>query len=461
MTKNSYDISPQDLGLFTDLYELTMAQTYFSQGMFGQATFGLFARSYPPNRGYFVCAGLEDALDYLEHLCVTPEAVDYLHATGMFTGEFLEFIANLKFTGRVRAMPEGRVFFTNEPVLEIDGPIIEAQLVETLIINQMNFQSLQATKAARCSWAARGRGISDFGARRAPGVDSGLTMARSGYMVGFQSTSNVLAAQRYGIPPAGTMAHSLITAYPTELEAFRAYARAFPNRTILLLDTYDTIAGAHNAAVVGREMEAEGHRLVGVRLDSGDYADLSRKVRAILDGAGLDYVRIVASGGIDEYRIDSLVSEGAPIDLFGVGTKVTTSADAPYSDMSYKLASYNGQPVMKLSPEKVSPPGCKQVYRLREGEGPYMRDVVTLQDEDLPGGETLLETVMEDGRKTRAAPSLAEVRERFSNDFVLLDDHFKQLYNPPRYPVTYSPALQRLTNDVQGKILESLEDAGH
>ena len=460
MASNSYDISPLDLDLFTDLYELTMAQTYFSQGMFGPATFGLFARSYPPNRGYFVLAGLEDALDYLESLCMSPEGVDYLHSTGMFTGEFLEFISNLSFTGTVRAMPEGRIFFTNEPVLEVDAPIIEAQLVETLLINQLNFQSLQATKAARCVWAAQGRTISDFGARRAPGVDASLTMARSGYIGGFQSTSNVLAARRYGIPPAGTMAHSLITAYPTELEAFRAYAQAFPQRTILLLDTYDTIAGAYNAVVVGREMEAEGHRLVGVRLDSGDYADLSSKVRAILDEAGLEYVRIVASGGIDEYRIDSLVSQGAPIDLFGVGTKVTTSADAPYSDMSYKLASYDGQPVMKLSPEKVSPPGAKQVFRLPQGDGKFDRDVVALQDEDLPGGESLLETVMEGGRKTRPAPSLDEMRDRFNRDFGRLDDHFKQLHNPPRYPVTYSPKLQRLTSEVQGAIMESLEYAG-
>ena len=461
MNQSAYHITRADLGLFTDLYELTMAQTYFAQGMSGQATFGLFARSYPPNRGYFVCAGLEDVLDYLETLSITPQAVDYLHATGMFTGEFLEYIGGIRFTGRVRALPEGRVFFTNEPALEVDAPIIEAQLAETVIINRLNFQTLQATKAARCVWAAQGRGISDFGARRAPGVDAGLAMARSGYVAGFQSTSNVLAAERYDIPPAGTMAHSLITAFPTELEAFRAYAHAFPDRTILLLDTYDTIAGAHNAAIVGREMAAAGHKLVGVRLDSGDYADLSRKVRRILDDAGLDYVRIVASGGIDEYEIERLVKEGAPIDLFGAGTKVTTSADAPYSDMSYKLACYDGQPVMKLSPEKVSPPGAKQVYRITDGNGQFERDVVALREEDSPGGEPLLETVMEGGQKTRSSPTLAEMRDRFNQDFSRLDDHFKQLRNPPPYPVTYSPGLQRLTGQVQGRILESLEDAGH
>ena len=444
------------LGLFTDLYELTMAQTYFEQRMFAPATFGLFVRSYPPNRGYFVCAGLEDALEYLENLHFDGDSLDYLSATGMFTEDFLEYMGGLRFTGSVRAMPEGRLYFTNEPVMEVTAPIIEAQLVETLIINRLNLQSLQATKAARCVWAAQGRTLSDFGARRAPGVDGAMSMARAGYVVGFQSTSNVLAAQRYGIPPAGTMAHSLITTFPTEIEAFRAYAQAFPDRTILLLDTYDTIQGAWHAAEVGREMEAAGHKLVAVRLDSGDYAELSRQVRRILDQAGLEYVRIVASGGLDEYEIDKLIQGGAPIDLFGVGTKVGSSADAPYSDMSYKLVCYDGQPVMKLSPEKVSPPGAKQVYRLQETDRRFAQDIVALQEEKLPGGEPLLETVMESGQRTRPAPSLTEIREQFSRDFQQLDDHYKRIYNPPRYPVTFSARLQRQTNRVQAQLLDNI-----
>ena len=444
------------LGLFTDLYELTMAQTYFEQSMFAPATFGLFVRSYPPNRGYFVCAGLEDALEYLENLHFDGDSLDYLSATGMFTEDFLEYMGGLRFTGSVRAMPEGRLYFTNEPVMEVTAPIIEAQLVETLIINRLNLQSLQATKAARCVWAAQGRTLSDFGARRAPGVDGAMSMARAGYIVGFQSTSNVLAAQRYGIPPAGTMAHSLITTFPTEIEAFRAYAQAFPDRTILLLDTYDTIQGAWHAAEVGREMDATGHKLVAVRLDSGDYAELSRQVRRILDQAGLEYVRIVASGGLDEYEIDKLIQGGAPIDLFGVGTKVGSSADAPYSDMSYKLVCYDGQPVMKLSPEKVSPPGAKQVYRLQETDRRFAQDIVALQEEKLPGGEPLLETVMESGQRTRPAPSLTEIRERFNRDFQQLDDHYKRIHNPPRYPVTFSARLQRQTNRVQAQLLDNI-----
>ena len=434
MSQRAYHITRADLGLFTDLYELTMAQTYFERGMLAPATFDLFFRSYPPNRGYMVCAGLEDVLDFLEGVSFGDGSREYLRITGMFTEDFLDFLGELQFTGSVRALPEGRIFFANEPVLEVTAPMIEAQLVETLVINRLNLQSLQATKAARCVWAAQGRVISDFGARRAPGVDGALAMARSGYIAGFQSTSNVMAARRYDIPPAGTMAHSMITAFPTELEAFRAYAAAFPQRTILLLDTYDTIAGARNAALVGREMEAQGRRLVGVRLDSGDYLDLSRKVRRILDDAGLDYVRIVASGGIDEYEIERLVREGAPIDIFGVGTKVATSADAPYCDMSYKLSCYDGRPVMKLSPEKVSPPGAKQVYRLKGDRERFERDVVALAEEDVPGGEPFLETVMEGGRKTRPEPPLLEVRERFNADFDRLDGPVQVDREPAHVP---------------------------
>ena len=458
LNNTSYTPSPDRLSLFTDLYELTMAQTYFNRRMFAPATFGLFVRSYPPNRGYLVCAGLEDALEYLENLQFDPDSLDYLRATGMFTSAFLEYLGQLRFTGSVRAIPEGRLYFANEPALEVTAPIIEAQLVETLVINRLNFQCSQATKAARCVWAAQGRTLADFGARRAPGADSALSMARAGYIVGFQSTSNVLAAQRYAIPPSGTMAHSFITTFPSEIDAFRAYAAAFPDRTILLLDTYDTIQGAWNAAAVGRELAAAGHQLTAVRLDSGDYAELSRQVRRILDDAGLNEVRIVASGGLDEYSIDELVQGGAPIDIFGVGTKVSAAADAPYTDMSYKLTAYAGQPVMKLSPGKVSPPGAKQVYRLRESGGRFDRDIVALQEEKLPGGEPLLETVMEQGRRTRPAPPLSEIRERFNRDFQQLDDHHKRLYNPPHYPVTYTPALQQLTNRVQGQLLEQLTE---
>ena len=458
MTQSAFHIARADLGLFTDLYELTMAQTYFAEGMFGPATFDLFLRNYPPNRGYLVCAGLEDTLEFLEGVSFGDGARQFLRDTQLFSEDFLDYMGDLRFSGEVRAMPEGRIFFANEPILEVTAPIIEAQLIETLLINRMNLQSLQATKAARCVGAARGRAVSDFGARRAPGVDGALTMARSGYIGGFQSTSNVLAARRYGIPPAGTMAHSLITSYPTELEAFRAYAKAFPNRTILLIDTYSTIDGAYNAVQVAREMEESGHKLVGVRLDSGDYGELSRRVRGILDDAGLAYVQIVVSGGLDEYEIARLLEGGAPIDIFGVGTRVSVSSDAPYSDMSYKLVCYDGRPVMKLSQDKVSPPGAKQVFRMGDSAGVFERDIVALRDERLPGGEPLLDTVMENGQRTRPAPALAEARDRFWKDFERLGDHYKRVVGPPRYPVTPSPRLRRLEHQVEAELLQNIEN---
>ena len=452
-TSSTLPLTPQELGLFTDLYELTMAQAFYRQGMFAPASFSLFIRQYPPHRGYLVSAGLEDVLDYLEGLRLGEASIEYLRSTGIFTSDFLDYLRGLRFTGSVRAIPEGRLYFANEPVLEITAPIIEAQLAETFIINQVNFQTLLATKAARCVWAAQGRGLADFASRRTHGTDAALKMARCSYIAGFQSTSNVLASQRYGIPPAGTMAHSFISSFPSEVEAFRAYAETFPNRTILLLDTYDTTAGAWNAVEVAKEMEEAGNRLVAVRLDSGDFRQLSSQVRRILDQVGLEYVKILASGGLDEYELDSLVQAGAPIDLFGVGTRVGVSGDAPYSDMVYKLVEYDGRPVTKLSVGKAYPPGRKQVYRLRRPDGVFDRDIVALEDEGLPGGEPLLQPVMANGRRVAPNPSLEEIRQRFIEDFAALDQHHKRLRNPPAYPVTFSNRLNRLMAQVQERIL--------
>ena len=439
-------------GLFCDLYELTMAQTFFRRKMFGTATFSLFIRSYPPNRGYLVSAGLEDVLDFLEKLQFGPEPLDYLASTGMFAADFLEYLAGLRFTGSVRAIPEGRLYFADEPVLEITGPIIEAQMVETLAINQINLQTLLATKAARCVWAAQGRPVTDFGSRRTQGTDAALKMARCAYIAGFQSTSNVMAAARYGMPPSGTMAHSFISTFMSETEAFRAYAQTFPDRAILLIDTYDTLEGAGKAVEVAKEMEVEGHRLVAVRLDSGDFDNLSRQVRGIFDHAGLDYVKILASGGLDEFQVESLVHGGAPIDIFGLGTKVGVSADAPWSDMAYKLVCYDGRPVMKLSQDKSYRPGAKQVYRLTDRQGMFAQDVIALEEERPAAGDPLLEPVMEHGRLIGPSPPLDQIRERFDHDFERLDPHIKVLGGPPRYPVAVSPALERLTNRVQSSI---------
>ena len=457
MTAPKLPLPGDDLGLFTDLYELTMAQAFFRQGMSATATFSLFIRTYPPNRAYFVSAGLEDVLSYLSNLNFSPQAIDYLRDLGIFSDDFLEYLSGMRFTGSVRAIPEGRLYFTDEPAVEVTAPIIEAQLAETYIINQVNLQSMLATKAARCVWAAQGRGIADFASRRTQGTDAALKMARASYIAGFSSTSNVLAASLYGMPPAGTMAHSFVSAFDSELAAFRAYAATFPDRTTLLIDTYDTIAGAWNAVRVAKEMEAgkdtQKGRLVAVRLDSGDFDELSRKVRRILDDSGLDYVKILASGGLDEYQLDTLARAGAPIDLFGVGTKAGVSADAPWSDMAYKLVCFDGRPVMKLSPDKVSLPAAKQVYRIRDADGLFARDIIALDDEEHPGGLPVLEEVMKDGRRTSPAPTLEEIRSRFQEDFAALDERFKALNNPPRYPVSFSGRLERLTSEVQEEAL--------
>lgn len=455
MNRSILILPANDLGLFTDLYELTMAQAFYQQGMFAPATFSLFARQYPPNRAYLVAAGLDDVLAYLENFHFSPDNLDYLRSTGIFDGNFLEYLKDLRFTGSVRAIPEGRLFFANEPVLEVTAPIIEAQIAETFIINQVNFQSLLTTKAARCVFAAQGRPLADFAARRTHGIDAALKMARCGYIAGFQSTSNVLASQRYGIPPSGTMAHSRISSFVSEIDAFRAYAESFPDRAVLLLDTYDTIQGAYHAAVVAREMKAAGHKLVAVRLDSGDFADLSQRVRRILDEANLGYVKIVASGGLDEYEIERLVQAQAPIDSFGVGTKVGVSADAPWSDMAYKLVAYNGRPVMKLSADKASMPGPKQVMRLLDTNGKFSRDIIAQSDESLPGAEPLLQSVMSNGQPTAPSPTLDEIRNTLANDLQRLDDQHKGLYNPPHYPVGISGQLEQLARQVRSNIEES------
>ena len=453
MTAPKLPLPGNDLGLFTDLYELTMSQAFLRQGMSATATFSLFTRTYPPNRAYFVSAGLDDVLDYLSNLNFSERAIDYLQATGIFSDDFLEYLSGVRFTGSVRAIPEGRVYFTDEPAVEITAPLIEAQLAETFIINQVNLQSMLATKAARCVWAAKGRGIADFASRRTQGTDAALKMARASYIAGFSSTSNVLAASLYGMPPAGTMAHSFISSFPSELAAFRAYAASFPDRTILLLDTYDTIAGTWNAVQVAKEMEDGGTRLMAVRLDSGDFDALSRKVRKILNESGFDDVKILASGGLDEYELETLVNDGAPIDLFGVGTKAGVSADAPWSDMAYKLVCYDDRPVMKLSPDKVSLPGAKQVFRTKDANGMFAKDIIALHDEELPGGLPLLEEVMRNGKRTGQPVTLEEVRKRFQEDFSSLDGRFKVLNNPPLFPVSISGKLERLTSEVREEAL--------
>jgi nicotinate phosphoribosyltransferase len=436
--------SGERLELLTDLYELTMAASYFENAMADPATFSLFIRKFPTDRAYFVAAGLQDLLDFAVNFHFSDSDLSYLEGIGTFSDDFLAYLKDMRFTGSIRALAEGEIFFENEPIIEVTAPIVEAQILETFAINTINLQSMIATKAARCIYAASGRRLVDFSLRRTHGTDAGLKVARSSYIAGFVATSNVLAGKLYGIPITGTMAHSYISSFGDELEAYRAYARSFPDRTILLIDTYDTVAGAQKAAVVGREMAREGHKLIGVRLDSGDMARLSQQVRKILDDAGLDDTEVFASSSFDEYKIANTITEGAMIDAFGVGTKMGVSSDAPYFDMVYKLVQYGGRPIMKLSTGKVNLPGEKQIFRKMDPQGRFSEDVIGAWDETIEDARPLLEPVMESGQLLRSHPSLEEVRERFRKNFESLEDSYKALEGAPSYPVTLSPRIEAL-----------------
>jgi nicotinate phosphoribosyltransferase len=440
------------LALLTDLYQLTMAACYFDQEMQGEATFSLFIRKYPARRSYFVAAGLSEALQYLETLRFTGEDLAYLASTGLFAARFLDFLQGVRFTGEVWAQPEGSIFFEDEPILEVSAPILEAQLAETFIINAVSLQTMIATKASRSVLAAGGRPLVDFSLRRTQGSDAGLKVARASYLAGFAGTSNVLAGKIYGMPIFGTMAHSYITSFPREIEAFRVFARNFPTITTLLIDTYDNIAGAKHAVTVAKEMEARGQRLEFVRLDSGDMAAISQEVRRLLDDNGLNYVRILASGSFDEDKITRVLTDGAKIDAFAVGTKMGVSADAPYFDIAYKLVRYADEPVMKLSTGKVTLVDKKQVFRFFDDQGAMQQDTIALRRETVPSGAPLLQPVMAGGRITRPLPTLTESREYFRDQLARLPEAHKALQDPAPYPVSLSPGLKELQSRVVQQI---------
>ena len=432
----------RELALLTDLYELTMAQAYFQSRRMGPATFSLFVRGHVKNRGYYVAAGLEDALDFLAAFAFDGASIDYLRSTRIFAADFLDYLRTLRFTGSVRALLEGRLFFADEPILEVTAPIIEAQIIETFLINQLNLQSLIATKAARCVAAAGGRSVVDFALRRTHGIDAGMKVARASYLAGCAGTSNVLAGKKYGIPVVGTMAHSFISSFESEIDAFRAYAESFPDGCVLLLDTYDPIAGAKKAVAIARELAASGKKLRGVRIDSGALAALAREVRRIFDEAGFRDVQIFGSGGLDEYDIAEFTAKSVPFNAYGVGTQMGISGDQPWLDMAYKLVEVDGRPVLKLSRGKASMPGQKQVFRRSDG-GRLIKDIVGLAGENLEG-EPLLQTVMEKGAIKAPHPALGEIRERFRAEFALLDESVKALRSAKRFPVEISAALRRL-----------------
>ena len=451
-------LTAKNMSLFTDYYELTMCASYFDNKNFEPATFDLFIRRLPENRSYFLFAGLEEVLQYLQTVRFTDEHLNYLKKQGFHEG-FLNYLRDFKFTGEVWAVPEGTVAFPNETLIRVTAPIIEAQLIETFLLNTINLQTMIATKASRVVHVAEGKSVIEFGLRREPGIDAGMKVARSSYIAGCQGTSNVLAGMTYGIPVFGTMAHSFIMSYPKEITAFRAFAKTFPDKSTLLIDTYDDIAGAEKAVAVAKELEIEGYKLVGVRLDSGDLSETSKKVRKILDRQGLDYVKIFVSGDLDEFKIAQLLKGGARIDAFGVGTKMGTSADRPYLDVIYKLCETmttpnSFSPIMKLSKDKNTLPGRKQVCRFSREDGTFRKDVITLADEKVEG-TPLLVKVMEKGKLVYHLPSIDEIRVRAAENLRKLPWQYQKLTDASVYPVYLSQKLKNLIKKTKDQLTKN------
>lgn len=440
-------IPPPQSALLTDLYQLTMLQTYVEQGMEEPAVFEFFSRKLPPGRSFLLAAGLEQALDYLATLQFEAWELDWLRASGKFSASFVDYLARLRFEGDVDAMPEGTVFFPNEPVLRVVAPLPQAQLVETRLINLLHFQTVIASKAARLVLLAPGKTLIDFGLRRAHGAEAGLLAARASYLAGFAGTATVLAGAQFGVPTYGTMAHSFVQAHGDETEAFERFARSHPDNVILLLDTYDTEAAAQTVVALAPRLARQGITVQGVRLDSGDLADHARKVRAILDRGGLAHARIVASGNIDETVLRRLIATQAPIDIIAVGTHVTTSSDAPYMDCAYKLQEYAGRPCRKRSEGKATWPGRKQVYRRYGPEGRMAGDVITLEG-DPQEGTALLEPVMQKGKRLAPPRPLADIRAAVAAELARLPEPLRALEDGATYQVRVSQALKDLAASV-------------
>lgn len=437
-------VDDTNAALFVDLYELTMSASYAAHDLDQPATFDLFARHLPPGRGYLVSCGLDPALEYLEHLHFGADALDYLRSLDLFDESFLSLLSTLRFTGEVRAIPEGELVFPNEPIVQVTAPLIEAQLVETFLLNCVGYQTMIATKAARVATACGDRTFVDFSPRRDHGTDAGMKTARASYVGGAAATSLVLAGQAYGLELSGTMAHSYVMRFDNEADAFLTYARDFPGRAIFLIDTYDTEQGARTVVEVASKLEPELWPRA-VRLDSGDVDQLSRSVRAILDDGGLGDVRIFASGDLDEYRIAELTRAGAPIDAFGVGTQLGTSGDAPHVSVVYKLVEDATGPKVKLSTDKVTLPGRKQVFRITGDGGKLQADVLALEDEPIADGRPVLRPVMRDGRRLDPAEPLEVLRDRCRAAVAALPAGHRALApDLPPYEVRTSPQLDAL-----------------
>ena len=438
--------------LLTDLYQLNMMKAYLDHQQTRTAVFEFFVRKLPPRRGFLVAAGLEQALDFLEHFRFSADEIEWLSETGRFGRDLLEHLANFRFTGEVHAMPEGTVFFANEPVLRVTAPLPEAQLAETRLINILHFQSLIASKAARIILAAPGKSLVDFGLRRAHGAEAGLMAARASYIVGFAGTATMLAEKLYGIPTFGTMAHSFIQAHDRESQAFEEFAGSRPQNLTILIDTYDTEAAAKKVVALAPRLQARGIKVRGVRLDSGDLITLSKSVRRILDNGGLKDVSILASGGLDEDNIAEMLRAGAPIDAFGVGTSLTTSSDVPALDCAYKLQEYAGLPRRKHSSGKATWPGRKQVWR-QYNRGRMAGDVISTET-DKQFGQPLIEKVMQGGRRIRPSPTLTEIRDRAARNLEQLPESLRRLEANASYPVKVADALIALTDEVDRRLAE-------
>lgn len=444
--------------LLVDLYELTMAAGYFEHGMDFRATFELFVRSLPAERSFLVIAGVDDALDYLENLQFSGDDIAYLHSLPAFrrvSQDFFDYLKAFRFTGDVAGVPEGAVIFAEEPILQVTAPMAAAQIVETYLLSVINFETLVASKAARVVHAAAGRSVLEFGTRRAQGPEAGLRAARAAYLGGCDATSNTEAGHIYGIPVAGTAAHSWTQAFPSERESFEALLETFPETGVLLIDTYDDLSGAETAASLGRKFSA-------VRLDSGDLLQKSRKVRSILDARGLQDVKIIASGDLNEYRIEKLVEAGAPIDSFGVGTDLATSRDVPALSVVYKLAEIERDGRVeykaKFSEEKVYCPGRKQVFRFTQ-DGQYHHDLLARSGEDYSDGEPLLQPLMRNGRRIEARRSASSIRKTVLTGMDRLPEPYHALRDAPEYPVKKSGALLQLLEQVRNQYVTARKPA--
>ena len=437
----------QSSALLTDLYQLTMLQGYFDQGMEETAVFEFFVRKLPPKRNFLIAAGLEQTIAFLETVQFAPEELDWIARHGAFRAGFVHYLENFRFTGDVHAMPEGTVFFTNEPILRVTAPIAQAQLVESRLINLLHFETLIASKAARSVLMAPGKLLVDFGLRRAHGAEAGLLAARASYLAGFAGSATVLAAPLFGVPVYGTMAHSFVQAHDDETVAFEHFARSLPKNVILLIDTYDTEAAAEKVVRLAPKLMQDGIKVKGVRLDSGDLADHAFKVRRILDAGGLPDITIFASSSVDEYVLEHLSKQNAPIDGYGIGTHMDTSADAPYLDCAYKLVEYAGKARRKRSEGKVLWPGRKQVFRCYDDQGRMFSDLLSLEGDHVEG-EALIRPMMKAGRRLWPAEPLEQSRQRALRELNRLPEALKRIEPAPDFPVVISEPLKQLARDV-------------